>query len=281
MKLTTRTPRSTVSAAEPMLDATAYRKVRTAPILHGAGSTDVALRLYGERSGHSAPLLVYFHGGLFDRACTDEADALVQRLATNAVVACVDYPLAHELKFPNTVEVAFGALNWAAQHACRLGADAGRIYVAGEQAGGNLAAAVAMIARDRGMPEGARALAGQILITPMLDPEQATLSMREAAECPYRSAWSNYLCSVFDATHPYAGPLHSRRLGGLAPALIVIAGRDPLRDEADLYAAKLEVAKVPVSLLRLKDMSGGVAEAHHPGFETVATAIEQFISGRG
>src|SRR3712207_2680150 len=105
------------------------------------------------------------------------------------------------------------------------------MFVAGDQAGGNLAAVLAMLARDRRTPGHALpALAGQILLTPLLDPNQTSASMRTVIEAPCRKGWSAYLPSLSDALHPYAAPVHSRRLGNLPPALIMTAERDPLRD---------------------------------------------------
>src|SRR2546425_12978147 len=121
-----------------------------------SGAAEIALRVFGKRAvkvaAASAPLIVYFHGGLFNSGTVEDAENIAQALADNAVVVCVDYPLAPKTHFPVTVEVAFEALQWAWAHAAELGADAARILVAGDQAGGNLAAALAMMARDRGLP---------------------------------------------------------------------------------------------------------------------------------
>jgi len=120
-----------------------------------------------------------------------------------------------------------------------------RIFVAGEEAGGNLAAALALMARDRRAP-----LAGQILFSPMLDPVMGTCSLRSAEVgafgCPWADGWHAYLGSPDKAAHPYAAPLDATRLAGVAPALILSAQDDPLRDESETYARHLRKAGVPV-----------------------------------
>jgi acetyl esterase len=146
--------------------------------------------------------------------------------------------------------------------------------VAGDQAGGNLAAVTAMMARDR----AARPLAGQILLTPLLDPMQASASMRAAIDCPCRKGWADYLPFISDAMHPYAAPIHSVRLGALAPALIITAELDPLRDEAESYAAKLIAAGVPVQVRRLDKVNGDVIHPTHPRFDFVVNTVLQFVA---
>jgi len=238
----------------------------------------VTLRIFGKRPKPTgAALILYFHGGLFNCGTVVDADQLAQALAPSAVVVCVDYPLAPELHFPRTVELAFEALQWAWRHAAALGADASRVIVAGDQAGGNLAAAVALMARDRAVPNRP-VLKAQLLITPMLDPFQTSPSMRAAGDCPCRQGWADYLPSAGDAMHPYASPLNSRRLGGLAAALVMTAERDPLRDEAEQYAAKLIAAGVPVQIRRF-DGAGNLANAEHPQFEAMTETIAQFTAG--
>lgn len=239
----------------------------------------VALRVYGKARRETAlPVIVYFHGGLFNCGNVEDAAGLARRLASEAVVVCVDYPLAPRLHFPATVEVAFEALQWSAAHASTLGADARRMFVAGDQAGGNLAAVVAMMARDRGLRVDHAGLNGQALINPMLDPQQTTKSMQAADDCPCRKAWADYLPCVSDALHPYAAPASSRRLGGLAPALIISAELDPLRDEAEQYAGKLIAAGVPVQMRRLTGIKGSPVQPGQPSFNSVVQMLSQFVA---
>lgn len=239
----------------------------------------VGLQVYGKAGrGAARPVVVYFHGGLFNCGKVDDAAALAAALAPQAVVVCVDYPLAPKLHFPDTVEVAFEALLWAAAQASRLGGSAKHLLVAGDQAGGNLASVVSMMARDRGLGVDQARLAAQILISPMLDPQQSTPSMQLAADCPCRKAWSDYLGCASNAAHPYAAPLLSRRLAGLPPALIVSADQDPLRDEAELYAAKLIAAGVPVQVRRLGSGKGSPVRPDHPEFTRVVQTLIQFVA---
>lgn len=237
-------------------------------------SEDIGLRVFGADSARAArPLVLYFHGGRFNCGAMQDAEHFARALSRVAVVVCVEYPLAPKFHFPETVEVAFEALQWAAAHANGLGAEAARIVIAGDQAGGNLAAATALVARDRSMPQ----LAGQILLTPMLDPAQTSGSMRAARDCPCREGWAEYLPFVSDAMHPYAAPMHSKRLGKLPPALIITAEFDPLRDEAEEYAARLIGAGIAVRVRRMEQAEGDLVNRAHPFFGAVVDAAIQFI----
>ena len=242
---------------------------------HAGGA--VGMRVYGKTGRAVRPVVVYFHGGLFNCGKIEDAAAIAEALASDNIVACVDYPLAPKLHFPATVETAFEALQWVAAEAFRWGGSNKHLIVAGDQAGGNLAAAAAMMARDRGLGVDQAKLLGQILISPMLDPGQTTPSMQLAADCPCRKAWSDYLGCVSNAAHPYAAPLTSRRLTGLAPALVISAEDDPLRDETEQYATKLIAAGVPVQVRRMGQGEGSPARPTHPEFQRVAQTLSQFI----
>jgi acetyl esterase len=241
----------------------------------------------GKRPGQTrSPVVIFFHGGLFNAGNIEEAFALATALTdqalTNqenqAIVVCVDYPLAPEVKFPATIEVAFDALQWVVDNARQIGADSKRIFVAGEHAGGNLAAVVAMLFRDRAMTFNKQThLAGQILINPMLDALQTSKSMGNAADSPCRRAWAEYIPTASDCTHPYASPLHSCRLGGLAPATIMTTESHPLRDEAEAYAAKLLLAGVPVQVRRLGDSTHPLTSPLHPCFNNLTQLIRQVL----
>jgi acetyl esterase/lipase len=206
----------------------------------------------------SSPLatVVLLHGGAFLDCRLDTiapaAKTLADRLAS--VVLAPAYSLAGDAPFPAAAEDAYAALAWAAAHAREGDWPARPLVVIGIEAGGNLAAAAAMMARDRGEPN----LAAQVLVRPMLDPSQSSRSMRE---CPQheaercRAAWRAYLPSGADQVHPYAAPLASLRVAGLAPALILTAAGDPLRDEAEAYAANLIRAGVTTQVTRLAQPS--------------------------
>lgn len=203
-------------------------------------------------------LIVFFHGGGFVGGSIDEGDAFLSHLscdAINQVVLSSSYTLATVKPFPAAVEDAHAVLLWAKKNKTKLGWTGKRLVVAGIEAGANLAAVCALMSRDRGGPE----LAGQILIMPMLDPALTTCSMRQAdaaddmAEVANTCAASyrGYLPNPADRTHPYASPLQSSRLKNLPPALVLSAEDDPLRDEAEQYAAKLAANGVATTLKRM------------------------------
>jgi len=194
-----------------------------------------------------APAVLHLHGGAFVSGGLDDGRAVATLLAeAGAGVMSIAYPLAPEHRFPEGLEAAFGALEWLYRTKARLTGRKARIFVAGEEAGANLAAALALMARDRQGPE----LAGQILLSPMLDPRLATCSMREAAAgpvgCQWADGWRAYLGSAEKAAHPYASPPVSTRLANLPPALVLTAEDDVLRDEALSYAKRLRAAGVEV-----------------------------------
>lgn len=234
--------------ADPLLPrkTTGQCELRLLSPAHGAA---LPLRVYRGPPSRPHPALVYLHGGHFTNGSQDDAAALAHAVTDTATVITVGYPLAPESVFPHTLEACFPILAWVAEHARSLGVDPKRLFIGGEQAGGALAAALAMIARDRlfDRPKSRR-LAGQILIAPLLDPEQATPSLREAAEHPSRQGWASYLVRPADFHHPYASPLRSRRLAGLPPCLLVTGRKDPLRDEAQMYGSRLRAAGVKVRL---------------------------------
>lgn len=207
----------------------------------------LSARYYGcPESGAGCPLVLHLHGGAFTQGLPAQGAPVAQLLCdAGAAVLSLDYPLAPAHPFPTALETAYSVLVWAQQQRKRLAAARSPLFVAGEEAGGNLAAALAMVARDRGGP----ALAGQILLSPMLDVCIATASQREAhageVGCPWARGWRSYLSDACDAMHPYAAPAHAMRLAGLPPALLVTARDDPLRDETRTYAQRLQAAGVP------------------------------------
>ena len=206
------------------------------------------VRLYG-RPAAGAPLVLNLHGGAFTQGSCQCGDLVARLLAgAGAVVVSAEYPLACEHPFPFALTAMFATL--AALHAKRgeIARKSSKLFVAGAEAGGNLAAGLAMMARDQNVPP----LAGQILISPMVDPTLATASWREAeigaAGCKWAEGWQKYLGTADKAGHPYAAPLASARLAGLAPALVITTADDPLRDESVAYARALAKAGVPTTL---------------------------------
>lgn len=218
----------------------------------------VPTRIYGQRKrGQVQPLVVHFHGGAFMAGGLDNGRNFAGVLAdSGAIVVSIAYPLAPAHPFPQAIDVGYGVLEWAYKHRAKLAGTGAPVFLAGEEAGGNLAAAVTVIARDRHHPP----LAGQVLVSPMLDPCVGTQSLREAAgastQCKWSEGWRNYLRCPQDSTHPYAVPGASTRLAGIAPTLVLTASDDPMRDEARTYAGKLQAAGVPVTFQELTPATG-------------------------
>lgn len=213
------------------------------------GEEPVKARLYGERrkGANATPLVLHFHGGTFVCGDLDNGRNVGRLLASaGARVVSLAYPLAPQHPFPKPIEVGFAALEWLHKQRVKLAGKGAQIFLAGEEAGGNLAAAVALVARDRGHPP----LAGQILLSPMLDPCAGTASLREAscadAACKWATGWQQYLRRPMDASHPYAVPGAALRLTDVAPTLVLVGPDDPMRDEALAYAKRLQAAGIDV-----------------------------------
>ncbi|GIZ50142.1 alpha/beta hydrolase fold domain-containing protein [Noviherbaspirillum aridicola] len=249
-------------------------------LLCPAQGGSLPLRIYRGPRSRAHPALVYLHGGDFASGSQDDATAIARALSDTATVVTVGYPLAPASVFPHTLEACFPVLAWVAEHAKALRIDPMRLYIGGEQAGGALAASLAMIARDRLFDRAkTRRLAGQVLISPLLDPAQATPSLREAGDHPARQAWASYIVRPGDFNHPYASPLRSRRLAGMPPCLLLTAHDDPLRDEAKLYGRGLQSAGVPVQLQHLA--SSAVTGAGRTALvQARAERIRDFLSGK-
>ncbi len=220
------------------------------------------LRVYRPQGNGPFPLLVFFHGSGFVLCSLDTHDGMCRNLCAGAgcVVVSVDYRLAPEHKFPAPLDDCLFATRWAAQHAAELSADGSRVAVAGDSAGGNLAAATALRLRDEGGP----VLRGQLLIYPVTDYyTPGTPSYRENAEGygltrdTMRWFWDHYLADPADAANPYASPLRAATVAQLPPALVVTAEFDPLRDEGEDYAARLRAAGVPAQTSRWDGMNHG------------------------
>lgn len=234
----------------------------------------LALRLYQPSMARVAlPVVLYFHGGGFVGGSLDDADAAAGFIAeqTPALVLAVDYALAPARPFPAAPEDAHAAALWTAEHAAELGGDPNRLAVAGDDAGGNLAAALTLIARDRNSP----AILAQALVGPMLDPSMTRLgdgarlnSDLSAATCA--NCYSQYLPQPRQRLHPYASPLISVRQAGLPPALIVTAECDVLHKEAEHYAEALIAAGVPTQVVRFAGIKHGELAAHQPALAEIA-----------
>lgn len=202
---------------------------------------EVDVRVYGKKqAGQVLPLVVHFHGGAFVSGDLDNGCTVAGLLeAAGARVVSVGYPLS---PFPKPLETGYAVLQWAYKQRTRLAGAGAQVYLAGEEAGGNLAAGVALMARDQSRPP----LAGQILVSPMLDPCVGTASLRAvtgtATACKWADGWLKFLGCTRDAEHPYAVPGAAQRLAGLPPSLVMVGSADPMHDEALAYADRLEGA---------------------------------------
>ncbi|QGN48524.1 alpha/beta hydrolase fold domain-containing protein [Micromonospora sp. WMMC415] len=218
---------------------------------------DVPVRIHRPAGPGPLPTLLWFFGGGWTLGSVDTADGICRRLA-NAVpcqVVTVGYRLAPEAPFPAAVHDCHAALRFVAAHPVEFGADPERLAVGGDSAGGNLAAAVTLLARDTG-PR----LAAQLLVYPNTDQTAEPAGDDDPLLFNRRSvAWyrSHYLADPADARDPLASPLLADDLGGLPPALVVTAEHDPLRDEGERYADRLRDAGVPTIRTRYAGMVHG------------------------
>jgi acetyl esterase len=207
----------------------------------------IAIRVYRPEAVSALPVLVYAHGGGFVFCDIDSHDGLCRSLANliPAVVVSVDYRLAPEHSWPTAAEDVYAVTRWVVDHAADLGGDPARVVVGGDSAGGNLAAVTAVMARDRRGPD----LAAQLLLYPVIAADFDTESYRLFGSGYYNPRpalqwyWDQYVPDAADREHPYAAPLNAT-LTGLPPAVIVLAGHDPLRDEGIAYADALAAAGV-------------------------------------
>jgi len=223
---------------------------------------ELPARIYTPKGATSAPIIVYYHGGgwvggnlvVVDEPCR----ALANR--TGMVVVAATYRLAPEHTFPAAPEDAYAALLWAAANGGKYGGDTKRIAVMGDSAGGNLAAVVALMARDRSGPK----VSAQVLTYPVTDATGKYPSLSENAEgyllhtAAMKFFWDHYVPDASQRTNPYASPLLASNHKGLPPAFVITVEYDPLRDEGEAYAAKLKAAGVPVTAQRYNGLVHGV-----------------------
>jgi acetyl esterase len=238
---------------------------------------EIPVRIYTPEGSGPFPALVWFHGGGWVVGDLESADATARHLTVGAscVVVSVDYRLAPETKFPGPAEDCYAATKWVAQNAASINADSGRIAVGGDSAGGNLAAVISLMARDRGGPP----LALQLLVYPVTDRDFSTESYVQNAEGYQLTRdsmvwyWEHYLKADADAANPYAAPLQAQDLRNLPPALVITAEYDPLRDEGEAYAHRLEAAGVTATCTRYDGMIHGffgMAAAIDKGKQAIA-----------
>ena len=247
----------------------------------------IPIRVYRPQSVQRLPALVYFFGGGWVTGSLDTADGVCRRLAnsTPCAVVAVSYRRAPEHRFPAAVEDCDAAMRWVAEHGTELGVDPQRLAVGGASSGGNLAAACAQLAHERGAP----ILRFQLLVYPPLDYRADTPSIREAVDPVFFDrddlawCWAHYLTCDSDGASPLASPLRARSLGGLPPALVITAELDPLRDEGELYAARLAAAGVRTDLVRFQGMvhgfysMNGVLDAAEQAQAVTAAALRRAL----
>lgn len=240
---------STVAAAMlPPPPAVAKTEDTTVPGPVG----EIPIRIYTPTGRGPFPVFVYYHGGGWTIGDIPSHDGIAASIANagHCQVVSVGYRLAPEHKYPAAPDDCFAATRWVFERIAGFGGDPRRVAVGGDSAGGNLAAVVCLMARDRGAFEPRL----QVLIYPAVDHDFKRPSMRENAEGYLLSRndmiwfWHNYLARPEDVHQAYAVPMRAADLRGLPPARILIAEYDPLRDEGAAYAQRLQEAAVPVTL---------------------------------
>jgi acetyl esterase len=223
---------------------------------------EIPIRIYTPEGKGPFPLVVFFHGGGFVVGNLDNDDGICRTLSAGAgcTLVSVDYRLAPEHKFPAAPDDCLAATRWAAQHAAEFNADPARCVLAGASAGGNLAAVTALRIRDEGGP----VLGGQLLLYPVTDYHTPPTPSYLANANGYLLTrdlmvwfWQHYLKDASEANNPYASPLRAPNLSSLPPALVITAEYDPLRDEGERYAQRLQQAGVPTVQLRYGGMIHG------------------------
>ena len=230
---------------------------RTIPGPDGA----VPVRIYTPNGEGPFPILVWYHGGGWVVGDLDTADPSARHLCSGAacVVVSVDYRLSPETKFPGPAEDCYSATIWAVENAASLNADPSKLAVGGDSAGGNLAAAISLMAADRNGPD----IALQLLVYPVTERNFETTSYIDNAEGYMLSQdgmrwyWDLYLASDADAANPYAAPMQAQSLAGQPPALVITAEFDPLRDEGEAYGKRLQEAGVETTITRYDGMIHG------------------------
>ena len=249
----------------------------------------IRLRLY-HPGGGTLPVLLYLHGGGFIWGDLESHDGLCRMLARRAAcaVVAVDYRLAPGHPYPAPLDDCVAALQWVAANGSELGVDPGRLAVGGDSAGGNLAAAACLRARDRGGP----AIRFQLLVYPgtafeMTESRRRNGNLYPITEEDIQLAARSYLPDESVRRDGYAAPLHAADLARLPPALVISAEYDPLLDESEAYARRLEQAGVPVRLSRYDEMIHGFFQmpsffaAGLAAIEEAAAALRVALSKAG
>ncbi|MEM4138947.1 MAG: alpha/beta hydrolase, partial [Sulfolobaceae archaeon] len=222
---------------------------------------EIPIRIYYPyeiREGQKLPIVLHFHGGAWILGNLETEDAVSRLLSKSCecIVISVDYRLAPEHKFPSAVTDCFDSVKWAYENADKIRGDKGKIAVFGISAGGNLAAAVSLLARDKGVK-----LSAQALVVPFVYLDLASKSMTEYRKgyfldinLPVDIAIKMYLRDERDLYNPLFSPLIAENLANLPPAIVVTAEYDPLRDQGEAYASRLMESGVPTLSIRVNGM---------------------------
>ncbi len=251
---------------------------------------DVPVRIYTPAGPGPFPVLVWFHGGGWVVGDLDSADGTARRLTVGAdcVTVSVDYRLAPETKFPGAADDCYAATVWATRNAASINGDPARIAVGGDSAGGNLAASVSLMARDRRQPS----LIFQLLVYPVTNRDFETNTYQQWDEGYLLSRdtmkyyWNHYLGDPTDATNPYAAPLQASDVSNLPTALVITAEFDPLCDEGAAYAQRLQGAGVSTTYSRYDGMihgffgMAGVLDKGNAAIQEASAALRTaFVAG--
>jgi acetyl esterase len=219
----------------------------------------IPVRVYRPSDEPDLPLLLWFHGGGWTSGNLETHDSTCRLLCDDVgcIVMSVDYRLAPEEKFPGPVNDCLGAYDWATRHAAEIGGDASRVAIGGDSAGGNLTAVVALLANERGLP----APKLQLLVVPVTDYEFESPSMIDNAKGYHletetmRWFFDQYARTPADFDDRRLVPMKAESLRGLAPAVVITAECDPLRDQGEAYARRLQQEGVPTQMLRADGMT--------------------------
>jgi acetyl esterase len=244
---------------------------------------EIPVRVYDPAPASTSPAVAFFHGGGFVMMGLDTHDRICRRLAnaTQSVIVSVDYRLAPEHRFPAALDDCMAVTHWLTEHAAELAADPTRLAVAGDSAGGNLAAATALADRN-----GGPGIVGQVLVYPCIDAGCGTGSFTENGEGylltgdTMRWFWAEYLGPAGDPRDPYVSVLEAADVAHAPPALVITAEHDPLRDEGEAYAARLRDAGIDVTCSRYDGMIHGfyMMDAMTPSATRADAEIAAFLT---
>ena len=241
---------------------------------------DIPIRAYSPEGEGPFPLLVFFHGGGFVLQSIETHDELCRYLTLNTgcKVVSVQYRLAPENPFPAAPEDCYAATKWVADNAEKLNGDSSKLFVTGDSSGGNLAAVVCLMAKDRNSPK----IAKQVLLYPITDYHTKDVTSKYPSyeenalgfglsNIKMSHYWALYTKEPKDGEHPYASPIRAEDLSGLPPALVITIEKDVLRDEGEAYAKRLQEAGVPVTLKRMEGTIHGYLKTFPKAEESTET----------